>query len=244
METTTVLKRIGLAENEVRVYSSLLETGQTKVNLLADKVKLPRTTVYGILKKMTDKGLVSSVIKSGVLFYESSDPERLLLLEKEKLHQLQEVVQELSKIKRTITEKPIVQLYEGKEGLKSVYEDMLQTNQPIYGCGNTKLLFRLLEFYVPNYILRRAKSGIRFYVITEKSSRAIYMKNRDKSELRSTRFIEEIKKMTSVNYIYGTKLAQITLLKENPIGIITESSSLTKSQKVIFDTLWKVAKNY
>jgi sugar-specific transcriptional regulator TrmB len=236
------LKDLGLSEHEVRVYVALLELGTSKVEPVSKRVNLPRTTVYGILSSLLEKGLVSYVIKSGVKYYEATSPERLLLREKERVEELKKVIPELAALENTIGEKPSMEMYEGKEGIKTIYEDMLKTRQTIYGYGNTKLLFELLEFYIPNYISRRAKLGISFKVVTEKSKIATDMQKKDKKERRETRFIKEMENITSVTYLYGDKIAIMGLIKKQPIGIIIQNESFYNSQKLVFDILWKIAK--
>lgn len=236
------LKDLGLTESEIKVYVALLEIGTTKVDILAKRVNLPRTTVYGLLNSLLEKGIVSYVIKSGVKNYEATSPQRLIIREKERTEELKKAVPELESLEKSVGEKPSIEMYEGKEGIKSVYEDMLKTKKEIYGYGNTKLLFELLEFYIPNYIKRRAKLGIKSFIITEKSKAAIDMQKNDKKEKRETRFINEIKDASNVIYLYGNKIAIMALIKQQPVGVIIQNDSFYNSQKIIFDILWKLAK--
>jgi len=236
------LKQLGLSENEIKVYIALLEIGTSKVEAISKRVPLPRTTIYGILKSLLEKGLCSYVIKASIKYYEAADPKRLLLIEQEKVQALQKVIPTLEKIKETVAEKPTVVMYEGKAGIKSIYEDMLKTKQTIYGYGNTKLLFELLQYYVPNYIKRRAKEGIKFCVVTEKSKISIEMQKNDIKEKRETKFLYQMKETTIATYIYGNKLAIATLIKKEPVGVIIENKEFSNSQKIIFDLMWKIAK--
>lgn len=240
MEET--LRKLGLSSNEINVFIALLKLGTSKVDTVSKRIPLPRTTIYGLLKSLIEKGLVSYVVKSGVKHYEATNPQRLLSMEEERLVQLKKIVPQLESLKQTIGERPNIEMYEGKEGVKSVYEDILKTKKKIYGYGNTKLLFDLLQYYIPNYIQRRAKLGIKFQVITEKSTTSINMKKNDKKEKRETRFIDKLQKTTSVTYLYGNKIAILGLLKQQPIGVIIENKEFFNSQKIIFDILWNLAK--
>ena len=236
------LKKIGLSENEIIVYVALLELGTSKVDLISKRTEMPRTTVYGLLNLLLNKGLVSYVIKSGIKYYESISPDRLLLVEKEKLKELEGIVPQLSLLQNTVGEKPSIEKYEGKEGLKSVYEDMLKTGSSIYGYGTTHLLLEILEFYIPNYMKQRAKKKIKSFIITEDSAQARKMKERDGQEKRETKFLFGLENTSTVTYIYGDKIAIVGLLKKNPIGIIIKNDEFSKSHKAIFEILWKIAK--
>ncbi|MDD5098567.1 MAG: helix-turn-helix domain-containing protein [Candidatus Pacebacteria bacterium] len=236
------LKEIGLSSEESKIYIACLELGTSKAAAISNRTNLPRTTIYGILSRLISLGFVSYVIKSGVKYFEAVDPEKLISKLNEKSYRFKLLIPELKKIKNSVTEKPKIEVYEGKEGIKSVYEDMLKINKPIYGYGTTKLLFNFLEFYIPNYIKRRAKLGIKFFIITEESEEARLMRKNDKKELRKTRFSNIIKNMATVTYIYNDKVAIIHISKQHPIGMIIENEDISKTQKIIFDHLWKIAK--
>src|SRR4051812_8051122 len=71
------LESIGLNKNEVAVLGILLENGPMLVSLIAKASKLNRSTAYGVLKLLGDKGLVSSVKKKGAVRVQSISPEQL-----------------------------------------------------------------------------------------------------------------------------------------------------------------------
>lgn len=51
----------GLSEYEAKVYVSLVEAGAAKARKLSAMCGVPRTKVYGVLKKLTDMGLVVEI---------------------------------------------------------------------------------------------------------------------------------------------------------------------------------------
>ncbi|MBN2052230.1 helix-turn-helix domain-containing protein [Candidatus Woesearchaeota archaeon] len=235
------LRRLGWSENEIRVYIGVLELGSAKVDAISKRMPLPRTTIYGILKSLLEKGTVSYVIKSGVKYFTAIDPRRLVSIQEEKIGALKRILPQLEIIKQTVGEKPTIELYEGKSGVKTIFEDMLKAKQAICGYGNTQLMSDLLEHYVPNYVNRRIDEKIFFRLITELSDKSKLMRKEDKKALRETKFIEKLKETTNATYIYGNKVAIITLLKKEPIGILIENEEVQKSQKVIFEILWDAA---
>jgi len=52
------LKKLGLKEKEVKVYLAGLELGPNSIKNIAEKVKIPRPTVYEIVKKTGRKGII------------------------------------------------------------------------------------------------------------------------------------------------------------------------------------------
>ncbi|OYT50113.1 hypothetical protein B6U79_00260 [Candidatus Bathyarchaeota archaeon ex4484_231] len=52
---------LGLSEYEAKVYVALIEAGQSKARTISVMSGVPRTKVYGVLKKLIDTGLVIEV---------------------------------------------------------------------------------------------------------------------------------------------------------------------------------------
>ena len=63
------LINIGLSNNEVDIYLSLLESGQSLVGEITKKTKINRTHIYDRLQKLINKGLVSYIIKNNRKYF-------------------------------------------------------------------------------------------------------------------------------------------------------------------------------
>src|SRR3989338_3097502 len=92
------LEAIGLGEKEVRVLTALLESGPTFAAAVARRAKLNRTTTYGILKELMQRGLVTSAEDRGVLRYQSIAPDMLPAYIKRKGKELLETKEEVEKL--------------------------------------------------------------------------------------------------------------------------------------------------
>ena len=46
MELSNALKEYGLSDNEIKVYITLIKTGESTVQNIAKNSNLPRTTIY------------------------------------------------------------------------------------------------------------------------------------------------------------------------------------------------------
>src|SRR3989338_375353 len=125
------LKDFGLTEKEIKVYLALLRKGQITVNEIAVSTGLNRTSTYDILQNLVERGIASHVIKAGVKYFEAADPQTFLFALDEKREKLNSVIEELQTIRKTITEKPKVEMFEGKEGIKSMMDDIIRTKQPV-----------------------------------------------------------------------------------------------------------------
>ena len=60
---TEVLERIGFTKGEAKVYFALLELGESTIGPISKKSNVTVSKTYPILDKLTQKGLVTRVIK-------------------------------------------------------------------------------------------------------------------------------------------------------------------------------------
>jgi sugar-specific transcriptional regulator TrmB len=122
---THTLEKQGFSPLEARVYLATLELGQAPASRIANKVNENRVTVYSALEAMKKRDLMLTVTKNKVVHYTAISPKSLLKNMQEKADLLTEAMPELLAISTLFNEKPSVQFYEGIEGLKLLYEDML-----------------------------------------------------------------------------------------------------------------------
>ncbi|MDR2416399.1 MAG: helix-turn-helix domain-containing protein [Candidatus Peribacteria bacterium] len=122
---TNILEKQGFSPLEARVYFATLELGQAPASRIATKINENRVTVYSALEAMKKRDLILTVTKNKVVHYTAISPKSLLKNAQEKVDSLTEVMPDLLAIATLSHDKPSVQFFEGIEGLKLLYEDML-----------------------------------------------------------------------------------------------------------------------
>ncbi|MBI4919394.1 hypothetical protein HY837_05655 [archaeon] len=236
------LKDYGLSEKETKVYLTLLRIGSVTVNKIAEKADLIRTTTYDLLKGLREKGFVSSMVKNKILYFEAANPQKLIQFLEEKKRKVENILPQLKALKAELPQKPYVEVYEGKEGIKTVYQDILQEKKNLIAISNTHFIFRVLPFYAPHFIKQRLKSKIFIKLLNEKTKESIeLMKKKDREELRETRFIQELRNIPITEYIYGNNVAILGTNQEEPLGIIIRHKDFAKEQQILFNLLWEKA---
>lgn len=123
------LQDIGLSDKEAQVYLALLQVDHDSVLDISKKTKINRTTIYPILESLAKKGLISEIKVDSKVRYQAEPPERLeTFVEQQKIvlqeqaHRLQDIIPQLKSIQRESGERPIVKVYEGREGIISSLE--------------------------------------------------------------------------------------------------------------------------
>jgi sugar-specific transcriptional regulator TrmB len=227
------LEKFGLNDNEIKVYTSCLQIGSSSVTRISEKAEVYRTLTYEILKSLTEKGLVSSVIKDKKKYFEAVSPKQLkeLLKEKEKL--IDGILPDLTAMQKVVgVKKPTITLYEGKEGIKSVLEDILRTGKDFVGYTSVQNLNKLLKYYLSHFIEKRIKQGIKCRIIL------------DRKPLTSVGVRYRIipQEFTIFCVIYQDKVAMIALIEEEPVAVIIENKIIADNQRIAFELMWKAAK--
>ena len=229
MEVESILQDYGLSDKEIKVYLSLLQAGISSVNRISNKSQIQRTTTYDVLKSLKEKGLVSFVTKDKKTFFEAVHPSKLISILKEKQNKINKILPYLVKIRETAVEKPKVTLYEGKTGLISILEDIINTKKDFLCYTSKNELLKILEYYFPNFIKRRIKAGIKAKLILNEKPIA--------DELTEYKIVD--KKFNTATWIYGNKVAILSLTKQEPIGIVIENKEIADTQRIVFDLMWK-----
>src|SRR3989344_2330280 len=108
---------VGLTEKESEVYLALLSLGSSSAGQIIQKTGLHRAVVYDLLERLIEKGLVGYVIKGRKKYYESTNPQRLLDILKEKESKLKSILPNLIELCQ-FKDHLDIKIYKGKEGIK------------------------------------------------------------------------------------------------------------------------------
>jgi sugar-specific transcriptional regulator TrmB len=121
------LKKLGLKEKEVKVYLAGLELGPNSIKNIAEKVKIPRPTVYEIVKKLEEKGLFVETKKGKKRVFVAQSPSQILRFLRIKKREIEEKEREFTRIVSILEakysrEKEGIRIFQGKEGKKAIIE--------------------------------------------------------------------------------------------------------------------------
>jgi sugar-specific transcriptional regulator TrmB len=234
------LRSMGLSDKEIKVYLASLQLGTATANQISEKSYLCRSTTYDILKNFIEKGIASKVLIKDTAYFEMAEPTKLISALEEKKEKLVNALKGFDVLKQQVIIKPIVQVYQGKEGFKTILNDILTTRQTTDVISTSKI-FEIMKYYFPQYIKTRSSLGIKTRVIQEYSRQTLILKKTEKKENRETRIIKDWTTDT-MTFIYGEKVAIIKLVEEEIIGVLIKDATISKDQRKIFDILWSVAK--
>jgi sugar-specific transcriptional regulator TrmB len=238
----SILINAGLTPNESTVYISLLRKGTALASEIASSTNISRPHVYDSISKLIDKGLVSYVIRDNKRYFKAANPKELINFledEKEKISAKQKEIKKslpmLSKLQKEKETKTSVEVYEGKEGLKTVLMDVFNYGHDFVAFGATQKFEEVLPLFSKIFVKRRQQKNQKAKIVVVEGEQPI------KTKLNLYRWIPKEYSLPNSTIIYGDKTAML-LWSGEPLGIIIKSKEIAESYRSYFGLLWKIGK--
>jgi sugar-specific transcriptional regulator TrmB len=132
-DISRILRALGLLDSEVRTYLAALEKGPQTVADLSKAAGLSRQATYVAIDALIERGLMSHVLHGKKRFFMAEHPSKLLAYAKRHRAEVDEQVDDLERALpelelQTGGERPIVKVFEGKEGMQTVMEELVRSN--------------------------------------------------------------------------------------------------------------------
>lgn len=244
MKYLSTLMRFGLTEKEAKLYLDVLEAGISRVSDIAKRLDWHRAEIYRLLPWLVTRGILLPFSRGKSPLYSATNPENL-----EKL--LQELHGEFSAILPDLKEKffakkveNTVQLYEGREAIGHLYEDIARS-MPKWGTyyrySSRKSDELMWEKPYGNYRkIRKEKEIRRLVIMSESGSKR---KNNDPNRTvasipaRFDPFDDNCQKI-----IYWNKVAIVDL--NSHMGFSIENPDLARFEIKLFKFMYKFLKEY
>ena len=236
---TEKLKQIGLNEKESQVYIELLQSGDSLVSEIAEKTKINRSLLYSIMNNLANKGIATYIIKNNIRYYRAAEPTKILSMLKEKEKIFESILPELTELHKPRTKKPIIEILEGKEGIKTILNDILRIKQDWFAFDVPGKGPEILGPNVEAFEKERQKKRIVLSVICVRTEEGM-KRGGELSRMRYTKvkYMQEKYESPASNYIYGDRVAIIFWYKEFPFAVRIIDKNLAESYKDHFKLLW------
>jgi sugar-specific transcriptional regulator TrmB len=241
---------LGLEPEEAKTYLFLLESGSITAGNLAKKIGVPRSSVYGFLKRLQEHNLIIESQKQGIKTFSAESPEKINLLfrqRQESLEKNQELFKALlPELKPKQSQKfitPKIQIFEGREGLQGALKDML-----LYYDMETLALWpikTMVNVLSPEFFRYLNKERIKNNLYT----RAIWPQTQTvnvaehpylgvgEAFKREIRLAPQDMDFSMGYWIYGNRVVFISSIKES-FGFIIESAEMVETLKAQFEIVW------
>ena len=224
-------------------FVTLLQSGDVTADQLAKSSKLNRSTTYVQIKILIEHGLVSSFKRGKKTFFAAESPINLVRILEQKKQQilLQEaevthLVPELLKLFGTTADRPVVRVFEGKEGLVSMRSNILDSGtkkiQSAFCFDSMSKIFTDDELMA--FSNKRAAKKIESQVMYSKVGNDI-----------PSVAPQQIKRVDENNFPFGADIyiyndtVSFASTKDQVVGVSITNADIAKSMRALYDTMWK-----
>jgi sugar-specific transcriptional regulator TrmB len=237
---------IGLEPRDMHVYETLYTNEDSSLRTLASLTGLNRGTVYEVVKKLMDMGLVTFYQTGQRRRYTAANPQVLMALindQRERLKHLESTASNYVRLLETTRHEQsnfMANFYEGDEGIAAILRDVLQTLQDKgireYSVISSRLVSNFLYANFKGFSRKRIEQGIFVRVLADTLPT-------DETALAERRQLPvSAEHLNGYLIIYGDKTALISLTETNQLsGIIIHDKGIRNMQQLIFEQLWLVA---
>jgi len=245
MKIVPKLQLLGLNQKEAKIYLANLELGEATIQEIASQARLKRPSLYHIIKDLIKRELIYSVVREKKRKFVAADPSELEKIIKRHDEVLKETIPELKALTGTSAlTKPKMRLYEGLDGIKVVYQDILDTKKPVKAFSGVKSGYKALGEFADQYIGERIKNNIPIKLIAPDDFWGRGHQRKDKKSKRETRLIPKDKFPFEMEAnIYGNKVNFVGFKKGRLVGVIIENPEIAKTMESIFDFAWGCVKS-
>jgi len=240
-----ILNRIGLKDNEIKVYLTCLKNKQGLfVAEIAKETGIKRSTVNLILERLGGKGFVTYHLDGNRKLFSAESPETLLFHLEEPVTDLRGLIP-LLHIASGTDKRTKIRFFEGKEGVEKIYTDTLLTLKINKNPGKELLaisagedVFEVMPEHQKKFINKRIKERIPIRWIAPEGKVSRELDETSSKEFRKMKFFDSKKYKFHIEIdVYADKIAIIGLGGDVG-GVIIENKSLAESFRSLFNLLW------
>ncbi|MFC1696892.1 TrmB family transcriptional regulator [Nanoarchaeota archaeon] len=228
------LKQLGFSPSEIKIYLHLLRKGISYAKKISMETKINRTNVYEALDRLSNKGVISFITRNKVKWFEAKNPDSIQSIIKEKQEDLVKIKNSLKKLKKIKQESSLeANVFIGKKGLRTLFEDILKTKKPICLLASELQFKKIFGPYFELWHKKRIENKILQRSIFPKK-----IKNKLKArKLLKYKFVDNKFINPTTTIIYGNNCIFIQWSKD-PIAIKINNKDISKSHQNYFNLLW------
>ena len=241
----TELLKLGLSNEEAKIYLACLEINGGPVSNIARKAGVHRVSCYHTLENLLRQKLLSQYNKNGVRCFAPEAPEQVLKRAEEQVNIAKSLLPELkSLVTGSNAFKPKIRFYEGQDGVEKVFTESLSAKGEILGYTNLKNVTEFFPKFFEEYTHTKLKKGIKTRYLSPTTVESVHVLDAFLPKKWDANLIE----ILLVNrdqflfenevLIFNNSVGIVSLNKDELLGLIVESPTFARTMKAVFDLAW------
>ncbi|MFH1784906.1 MAG: helix-turn-helix domain-containing protein [Candidatus Micrarchaeota archaeon] len=245
-----ILYKLGLTENEIKVYLSLLELGQSTTGPLIKKTKIPSSKIYQILDSLVGKGIVGYIAHGGVKKFRANRPivlRHLLDLKEKEVERLKnELEAVLPSLENEFHSEKVnykVELLEGVRGIKTVYDislDLLKPGEEMCTIGYPVLASEIFNAYFRDYHKKLAKKKLKAKILYDYDT--WFSKKRESRPHADQKYLPKGIVTPAFIHIFQDYVGIMVVTEKQKLSILIKNKEVAESYFQYFKLLWRLGK--
>ncbi|HLD79543.1 MAG TPA: helix-turn-helix domain-containing protein [Candidatus Nanoarchaeia archaeon] len=242
---TNVLKGLGLTDNEVKVYLSVLRLGACSGTEIRKNTKISNSQVYAALDTLIEKGLISYEKRASGRRYTALDPSVIKTILEKRNKVLEDSIPYLKSLQNRNISSTDTAIFEGLHGFKNAMLNLAEecpNNEIIYIIGfsnqayKNKQLADILRDV--NKISKQKKHKFKMILDNRENK---FFEQRSKEGFSEIKFMQRGFKSPAAIDIFKD-FVYILLWDEHPYAIRIKNKNIAEGFRTYFDFLWNIAK--
>ncbi|MAG39731.1 hypothetical protein CMI41_02080 [Candidatus Pacearchaeota archaeon] len=238
-----------LTQGESKVYGALVELGESSVGNIIKISGVSHSKIYDILRRLANKGIVSSINKNGRQYFLAADPKNLKRLIKDeeadlavKKEKISEIIDKLEMRKEISSPKSILSSYEGFKGMQTVLDMILRRvkkDETILILGSPQRISDLAGGYLKERQRKRIKSGANCKILTDLDSSSWedpWWKNSKREKKTLTKRSRSI---SPAYFVISEEFVVTIYFEEKILSLVVDHPKIVSRYKDFFEILWK-----
>lgn len=242
MDTLNNLLNLGLNKKEAATYLAALELGPASISQLAARAQIKRPSLYHYLTSLINKGLVYQTAAGKRKQYATHEPNQLLSIMEQNRQGLALILPELTALYRASPKQPRVMLYEGKNNLIKVYNEIFSTTYNLYAVFSPAKFFKLFSHRENAAFFAKLKTnGGKLFNLAEQSDNfKEILKQGYRKGISQDKFLPASVKV-AVDFLIAKKRVALVSLN-NQTATIIEDEDVASAMTEMFKLVWSSIK--
>ncbi len=237
MSLKHTLEEYGLKERHALIYIACLELGSSSIQKISTKSGFARSTCEAVLNSLQQKGFVTSYRNKNTRYFSPEDPKKVIQIAKSKSQTLENALPQLLARYGKGESLPTVRQYQGKQGMITILEEILDEADVFYCFVPVAELFDTLAGYFPEFRRKRIEKKILAKAILKDSPLARERQRLGPQELREVRIMPDAMDHSGAVFIWNDKITMFSL-QDDLVALVIESKNLASAEMALFKYIW------
>lgn len=237
------LEQTGLHNDEIAIYTLLIEHGPQTAGIIAKKTALKPGNTYNKINDLIEKNLVEEVKNGKQTLFQAAHPSALRGFVESKKEALEQAERGINAILPAMlsdynlsNDRPGMAFFEGKEGIIKLYEELLEDKLPIDSIEDKGEMADFIPDYFPQFIKKRCRYKLYNRVIAPSNN---MINVTSKKEMRETRHVDVKKFPFEMDIkINDRRVTLVTFKSGSAIGVSIMDPEIAKNFKLLFEFWW------